>query len=840
MGRAEERKARQRGARRAARGRPSGGTPAAGTPVDAGTPDTGTRTGAGTGPAADGPAGTGPGESGSGSGSGGAGGSGSGGRPGKRTRGGKPKPTGIRRFFTWKKLLGYFFGVILLAVLGFVVLYLVVDIPKGNALAKKQSNIFKYSDGTVFYRDGDVNREIVDLDEIPKGVQRTFVAAENKSFYKDTGIDFKGTARGVLNTLSGKGKQGGSTITQQYVKNYYLSQEQTVSRKLKELVISLKVDREKSKDDILAGYINTSYYGRGAYGIQAAAQAYYGVDAAKLNVAQGAYLAALLQAPSSYDWATASDTGKKLVKERWNYVLDNMVEEDWLDKGERDGLKFPYPDPPKAAPGMKGQTGYLVQFGNEIVQRQLMRQGYTKSEAEAQLKLGGYTITLNIDRKKQRQLEKAVDRKLNDRLDPKKSKADARVQAGAVSVDPKTGAVVAMYGGSDYLKHYRNNATRTDYQPASTFKPLILAAALEEGATTQDGTPITANTVYSGRSERPVKGSDIAFAPPNEDDRSYGPVTVQTAMNKSINSVFAQMGVDVKMDKVLETAGKLGMSTKGLPAVPAQTLGTMGASPLEMAGVYATLDNHGKLVTPRLVKSVEHKDRTVELPGAIGDQVIKRGAADSVTSVLTGVVDDGTARKSVRDAPTRDGQQVAGKTGTSDDNKSAWFVGYTPKLVTAVGLFGEQPKDEGKVKRGTQVSMRGAGGKPRVDGGSFPAEVWAAYTFDATGSRTRFDLDTDMGAAVAPPPEPTTQAPPTPTLRPTEPEEDEDKPSSKPPTTRPPSTKPPTTPTTRPPTTPTTPTTQPPTTPTTTPPSTGGTPDDPEDRRADRSGRSDE
>ncbi|QDQ13446.1 transglycosylase domain-containing protein [Streptomyces spectabilis] len=818
MGRAEERKARQRGARRAARGRPATGPAVAGTSADAGTS-----------PSEGAPAGTG-----SGSGSGGSGG----GTKARGAGGGKPKRTGIRRFFTWKKLLGYFFGVILLGMLGFVILYLVVDIPKGNALAKKQSNIIKYSDGTVLYRDGEVNREIVDLDEIPKEVQRTFVAAENKSFYKDTGIDFKGTARGVLNTLSGKGKQGGSTITQQYVKNYYLTQEQTVTRKLKELVISLKVDREKSKDDILAGYINTSYYGRGAYGIQAAAQAYYGVDASKLKVEQGAYLAALLQAPSSYDYTTATPTGKKLVKERWNYVLNNMVEEGWLDSGKRDGLKFPYPHAPKAAPGMKGQTGYLVQFANEIVQRQLMEQGYTKSEAEAQLKLGGYTITLNIDRKKQRELEKAVDRKLNDRLDPKKNKADARVQAGAVSVDPKTGAIVAMYGGRDFLKHFTNNATRTDYQPASTFKPLILAAALEEGATTQDGKPITANTIYSGRSERPVKGSDIAFAPPNEDDRSYGPVTVQTAMNKSVNSVFAQMGVDVKMDKVLETAGKLGMGTKGVPAVPAQTLGTMGASPLEMAGVYATLDNHGKQVTPRLVKSVEHKDRAVDVPDAIGDRVISRGAADSVTSVLTGVVDDGTARTSVRDAPTRKGQQVAGKTGTSDDNKSAWFVGYTPKLVTAVGLFGEQPKDDGEVKRGTQVSMRGAGGKPRVDGGSFPAEIWAAYTFNATGSRTKFNLDTDMGAAVAPPPDPTTQAPPTPTTRPTRPD-DEDKPSTKPPSTKPPTTEPPST---KPPTTPppTKPTTEPPTTPTTPTSPTFGIPDDPDDRRADRSSREDE
>ncbi|MYS25512.1 penicillin-binding protein, partial [Streptomyces sp. SID7804] len=178
--------------------------------------------------------------------------------------------TGIRRLFTWKKIVGTFFGLCLLGMGAFIVLYMMIDIPEGNADAERQGNVYKYSDGSLMARKG-YNREIVDLARVPKDVQRTFVAAENKTFYKDSGVDIRGTARGLLNTLSGKGAQGGSTITQQYVKNYYLTQDRTVSRKLKEMVISLKLDREKSKDYILAGYINTSFYGRGAYGIQAAA-----------------------------------------------------------------------------------------------------------------------------------------------------------------------------------------------------------------------------------------------------------------------------------------------------------------------------------------------------------------------------------------------------------------------------------------------------------------------------------------------------------------------------------------------------------------------------------------
>ncbi|MYT68838.1 MULTISPECIES: transglycosylase domain-containing protein [unclassified Streptomyces] len=673
----------------------------------------------------------------------------------------------IRRMFTWKKILGAFFGVVLLCMGAFVVLYMIIDVPDGNNQAKLQSNVFKYSDGSVMARTGDVNREIVDLSELTPEVQRSFVAAENKSFYTDKGVDLKGTARGLFNTLSGKGKQGGSTITQQYVKNYYLTQDQTVTRKLKELVISLKVERQYSKEEILAGYINTSYYGRGAWGIQAAAQAYYGIDASKLSPNQGAYLAALLQAPSQYDYSSATPTGKKLVKARWNYVLDNMVEMHWLDAGKRKDYTFPTPHKPKAASGLTGQEGYLYEAAKAEAIKDL---DIPKEKFDA----GGYTITLNIDRKKQQQLEKSVKDQLTDKLDTKHSKTDADVQAGAVSVDPKTGKVLAMYGGEGYPGHYTNNATRADYQPASTFKPIILAAALADGAENESGQQIKASTSYDGTSKRPVEegGTKVGFAPPNEDDQDYGPVTVQTAMNKSINSVFAQMGADVGMDKVMETAKALGMNSDDLKPYYAQTLGTMGASPLEMAGVYATLDNHGKKVTPKLLKSVSYGGSKESLPDAIGSQVLEHGVADSVTSVLTGVVDDGTAKASVRDNPARDGQQVAGKTGTSDCNRSAWFTGYTPDLVTSVGLFGEAAGkrtlscDDKKtpVGKGGQVSLSGAAGGGRVNGGAFPAQIWAQYTFNATGSSGKFSLDTDMGAGV----KPTTSAPVTPSDTPSQ------------------------------------------------------------------------
>ncbi|MBO3682369.1 transglycosylase domain-containing protein [Streptomyces sp. NEAU-YJ-81] len=647
------------------------------------------------------------------------------------------KSGGIRRFFTWKWVLGYVLGFCALLVGAFFVLYLWVDVPPANAAAKAEANIYKYSDGSIMAKTGDVNRESVPLSKIPKKVQHTFVAAENKDFFSDSGVSFTGTARGLINTALGRGKQGGSTITQQYVKNYYLSQEQTVSRKLKELVISLKVDQQKSKDYILAGYINTSYYGRGAYGIQAAARAYYDKDVEDLSVEQGAYLASVLQAPSQYDWSAAGPKGKKLVKARWNYVLDNMVEKDWLPKSEREGMKFDVPIEPRPIPGRDGQAGYLI----DAAQKELIKAGVSENEIEA----GGWTITLNIDKKKQKALEKAVSTELTDKLDPKKRKVDGYAQVGATSVDPETGGIVAMYGGTGYTDHFFNNATREDYQPASTFKPLILASALENGSATQDGTSVTASTIYDGTSKRPVKGSLTGFAPPNEDDKSYGPISVQKAMNNSVNSVFAQMAVDVGLDKVKNTAIDLGMNKDagGFDVRPAMSLGVMGASPKEMAGVYATLDNHGKTVKPAIVKSAEKGDERPELPDPVNGQSISRGAADSVTSVLTGVVDDGTGQ-----AVRQQGQAVAGKTGTSDDNKSAWFSGYTPDLVTSVGMFGE-----GKKK---QVSLKGTAGGGRVNGGDFPARIWAAYTQTALNGKkaSKFDLDTDMGAAVKPPPSP--------------------------------------------------------------------------------------
>lgn len=660
---------------------------------------------------------------------------------GAKGKGGAGKRSGIRRFFTWKKILGTFLGLILLLMAAAVILYFSVNEPTDpNKQATLQSNTYRYADGSIMARTGEMNRELVTIDKIPEDVRTAFIAIENKSFYQDRGIDVMGVARGLFNTVTGKGKAGGSTITQQYVKNYYLTQDQSATRKLRELVISLKVDRRMEKDDILVGYLNTNFYGRNAYGIQAAAQAFYGVDSDKLTLEQGAYLAAVIQAPSQYDLATAGPNGTRLVNIRFNAVLDNMVEMGKLDPAKRKTMTLPEPIKPKPRPGMDGQKGYLIQAANDEMNEQKI--------TDAQIAAGGWNIVLNIDPKKQAALEKAVQDELESKLDRKDTKnrpQDQSVQAGATSVDPKTGAIVAMYGGQGLAEKSASNALRTDYQPGSTFKPIVLASALENKAKTQDGKPITPNALYDGTSKRPVVGSKIPFNPQNQDDKDFGKeITVQDATNYSVNSVYAQMIVDVGPPDVKKTALAMGMKDRDgwEEDKPAMSLGTMSANTLEMAGVYATLDNHGKKVTPTIIKSAEHKDGEFTPRQAVGSQAISRQTADTVTKVLTGVVNDGSGNKVKSSA-----YEAAGKTGTTESNVAGWFTGYTPELVTVVAMFGEEPATH------KQVTLTGTAGGGRAGGSSFPAEIWKAYTLAVLkGVNTgKFDVsEAEMGASQAP------------------------------------------------------------------------------------------
>ncbi|MFI6873078.1 transglycosylase domain-containing protein [Streptomyces sp. NPDC050400] len=656
---------------------------------------------------------------------------------GKAKKPGRPKRTGWRRLVpTWRMLVGGLIGFVLLCVGLFALGYFLVDIPPANSAATAQSNVYLYADGTQIARDGEVNRENVKLAQIPKAVQHAVLAAEDRDFYSESAVDPKAMLRAAWNTVTGKGKQSGSTITQQYVKNYYLGQEQTVSRKVKEFFISIKLDREESKDDILEGYLNTSYFGRNAYGIQAAAQAYYGTDVENLTTAQGAYLAALLNAPSAYD-VIAHPENKGRAVARWNYVLDGMVKEKWLSAADRAAMTFPVPDEAKGQTGLSGQRGYIRDAVRDfIIDNKILD--------EDTLATGGYRITTTLQKKKQDAFVDAVDDRLMAQIDKDARKVDRNVRAGGAAIDPANGKVLAMYGGIDYTKQYVNNATRRDYQVGSTFKPFVFTSAVENGSTTQDGRVITPNTIYDGTDKRPVQGWDGGtYAPENEDGVSYGPITVRTATDKSVNSVYAQMAVDVGPGRVKATAIDLGLpeSTPDLTASPSIALGPATASVLDMTEAYATLANHGKHGRYTLLESISKDGEDVELPEQDTRQSVGRESADTTTSVLQSVVEGGTGT-----AAQAAGRPAAGKTGTAEEDKAAWFAGYTPDLATVVAVMGQDPDT------GAHTSLYGAAGLPRINGGGFPAQIWAQFTKKALAGTPAndFDLELEDGAEELP------------------------------------------------------------------------------------------
>ncbi|MFD4136161.1 transglycosylase domain-containing protein [Streptomyces goshikiensis] len=661
------------------------------------------------------------------------------GKSGKTPKARRPR-TGWRRFVPgWRLVLGCLLLFALLLGGALVAGYLLVDIPPANSAATAQSNVYLYSDGSPLARDGEVNRVNVPLSQVPRTVQETVLAAEDRDFHSERAVDPKAMLRAAWNTLMGKGKQSGSTITQQYVKNYYLGQEQTVSRKVKEFFIAIKLGREESKNNILEGYLNTSYFGRNAYGIQAAAQAYYGKDVGKLTTAEGAYLATLLNSPSAFDVVAHPQSRARAVA-RWNYVLDGMVKKGWMSQAERAATRFPEPGKIRPAAGLSGQRGYLVEAVKDYILDHKILDDTTLAE-------GGYRITTTIDKRRQNALVDAVDEEMVSKLEPETRKADRLVRAGGASIEPATGKVVAMYGGIDYTKQYVNNATRHDYQVASTFKPFVFTSAVENDSRTQDGRRITPNTIYNGDNKRPVEGSSVPFAPENEGRLSYGDITVNTATDLSVNAVYAQMVVDVGTGKVKKTALSLGIpeNTPNLVSGPAMALGTMQASVLDMAQAYATLADHGRYTPYTLVEKITKEGETVKLPDRTPLQVVSREAADTTTSMLVSVVDNGTGT-----AALAAGHPAAGKTGTAEQDRSAWFAGYTPDLVTVVSMMGQDPDT------GTLQPLYGALGETRIGGGGYPARIWAAYTKSALegSDPLDFDLELQPGAAQSPPPPP--------------------------------------------------------------------------------------
>ncbi|WTO36349.1 penicillin-binding protein [Streptomyces achromogenes] len=643
---------------------------------------------------------------------------------------------GWRRWVpSWKLVSGLFVGFVGSLVVMIGVGYAMVAIPNENDAAKSQNNVYYWSDGTQMVATGTgVNRQNVSIDQIPEAMRWAVISAENKSFYDDSGVDPMGIARAMANMARGGQTQGGSTITQQYVKNTYLSQEQTVTRKFKEMFISIKVGTKLDKNQILQGYLNTSYFGRGAYGIQAAAQTYYGKNAVDLKPSECAVLAALLKGPTYYDPAGNQDLDKtatpqaneKRSKERWAWILGEMHKDKHLsDAAYKEAIaQYPKPDGRKATRGMTGQVSYLVDTAKKYV---LAHSDIT----EAQFDRGGYQIYTTFEKDKVSALAKAVKNVQKEKLDPEHRELDKYVQFGAASVKPKDGAIVALYGGEGYENgHFTNNADTSGVPVGSTWKPFVLAAAMEYGTYKSGGQGVSPLSKYNGNDHLKVRKPDGTyylnkdnsyFFQNNEGPRPWGYITLRKAMEQSINTPFVQLGVDVGMTKVRDVARRAGILDQSMSQDlnPSFAIGTSTPSAIRMADAYATFAASGQQTDPYSVTAVKFNGTDAPSfvkPKPAPKEAMDPNIANNVTDVLENVIQNGTATKALAL-----GRTAAGKTGTTDENKSAWFVGYTQQLSTSVAMFRENPKDH------KLLSMNGTANTDSIHGGDIPTQVWTDY-----------------------------------------------------------------------------------------------------------------
>ncbi|WP_405389746.1 penicillin-binding protein [Streptomyces sp. NBC_01102] len=694
---------------------------------------------------------------------------------------------GARRWMpSWKLVSGLclsFLG-LLMGVAG--ISYALVVPPEVKDIARAQNNVYYWADGTqMVATGGSVNRQWINYAQIPEDMRDAVISAENKTFETDKGIDPMGIARAFYNMAKGGDTQGGSTITQQYVKNSMLTQDQTISRKFKELFITLKVGKTVSKENVMEGYLNISYYGRGASGLQAAARTYYGIDASKLNASQCAFLTSLLKGASYYDPAGAEDidpvgaTPEKNTARatfRWKTILDEMVKDDRLSAAERATYKkFPMPKTPTKDAQLGGQIGYLVDLATDYFL------AHTKDgTTERELAQGGYEIHTTFDRKKVKQLEASITKVLKSKIDPeKRPDLDSHVEFGGASVDTETGAIVATYGGQDATKHYTNNADATGAQVGSTFKPFVLAAGMQYGVrdpklgpdqSDSERTPVSPKSVFDGDNKLKIEKyngevwtdeDNNPWFQTNDGDHSYGDIDLREAMQESANSPFVQLGMDVGTDKVKEVAIASGLRDDVYMAdsnVPSYSIGTSSPSAIRMAGSYATFATSGKQRDPFSVTEVKKEGSVVYQHKTATKTAMPSAIADNVTDVLKNVVENGTG------TPARlDGRDAAGKTGTTDGNKSAWFVGYTPQLSTAVSMF--RLDDDEKQKNREFLEMYGTGGEKQIHGASFPAQIWHDYMTDAMKGEkvVQFPTPEPVGEIVGTPsPTPSPSASPSP------------------------------------------------------------------------------
>lgn len=623
---------------------------------------------------------------------------GTGGRSSSPARGGKP-----RSAWRWlRRLLWLTVALGTLGLLGIGIAYATIKLPTPNEVATAQGSIVYYADGTTeMKRISEINRESVALGDLPVHVGQSMLAAEDRGFYQENGVSPKGMARAVWVAIKGgAATQGGSTITQQYVKNTFLTSDRTITRKFKEILLSIKIDQQQSKSQILENYLNTIYYGRGAYGIQTAAQAYYGKQAKDLTIEESAVLASIIRAPSLYDPQLGAQQEKN-VQERFPYVLDGMVTQGWLDSSKRATMTYPAPKAWKPSQ-TSGPNGYLVQLVKKELKDKLKL-------TEADIDRGGLKIISTIEKPRQDAAVAAVQEYLPT--------ATPALKAGLASVKPGDGAIVALYGGADYAKEQFNSATDATMQAGSTFKPITLLAALQSGKVSLKNTFDESGPQYfpEFRDATAPTEAQRNGAVNNFGGESFGYLDVPGATANSVNTIYAQLNILATPKATSEMAAALGVKSK-VEANYGNVFGTSSVRVLEMANAYATIAAGGLRADPYIVKSAKSADGTFDFSAKPETtRVVEADLVADATAAMQAVVDYGSGAKA-----QQINRPAAGKTGTTSDNKAAWFNAFVPQLATAVGLYWPGPT-------GQELEMKDIGGLSEITGGSFPATIWTAY-----------------------------------------------------------------------------------------------------------------
>ena len=581
------------------------------------------------------------------------------------------------------------FGFIAGSVL-FALAYFTVDIPDANAYVNSQSTIIQYSNGEEIGRVGTQNRQIVPLAKIPLNVRHAVLAAEDRNFYSNRAFSVTGILRAVVNNLRGGSLQGGSTITQQYAKTAFLTPSRTIQRKIKELVISIKLENQLSKDQIFESYLNTIYFGRGSYGVMTASQQYFNRNVDQLTNSQAAIIASILRSPGLYDPAFKKGNLERL-QARFDYVKEGMIEAGWLDKDAAAKMKFPTIAPRSTSGQLSGPKGHII----EAVTKELAKLGFSQD----QLLVGGLVIKTTLDQRAQQSAVDAVNK-----FYP--SNAPENLRIGLVAIRPGTGEIVALYGGRDYLQRQLSDATQSIALAGSTFKPFAIIAGLEQGI------PLT--SMWNGDSPQTFDDLGKPYIVSNYGDEGWGQVDLMYATKHSINTIFVPLGIKVGPAAVVDVARRAGIpESVAMIPTPSVVLGVASPRVIDVANSYATFAAQGIKSKPYLVSQVIGSNKGVLYEAKQETQeVFSKEVMADLTYALKGTITGGTGA-----AALALGRPAAGKTGTSQSNASAWFSAYTPQLAASVALFRDSASE----------SLNGIGGLTSVTGGTFPARIWTAF-----------------------------------------------------------------------------------------------------------------